>query len=124
MKALIICFVGLTSALFASAQDNTRLANELNNQAVVRSDNGKYQEAVQLLERAILAEPGYALAYYNLGSAYFQLNQLEKAIEAFRHAIVLKPEFSEAYNQIGVTYLQMSEVANAIAAFREAIRVK
>ena len=46
----------------------------------------KYQEAILDLEKAIELKPDYADAYFNIGRAYFILNEEEKACEYYKLA--------------------------------------
>ena len=46
----------------------------------------KYQEAILDLEKAIELKPDYADAYFNIGRAYFILNDEEKACEYYKLA--------------------------------------
>jgi Flp pilus assembly protein TadD len=47
-----------------------------NNLAVIRAARGEYGEARALLEAALRAQPGYAVAQQNLGDVYVQLARL------------------------------------------------
>jgi tetratricopeptide (TPR) repeat protein len=49
-------------------------------------ENGKNQEAISALEKAVQSDPGYTQAWERLGRAYEKTGNQKKAREAFRHA--------------------------------------
>jgi tetratricopeptide (TPR) repeat protein len=49
-------------------------------------DNGKNDEAISALEKAVASDPGYTEAWDRLGHAYEKAGKTKKAREAFRHA--------------------------------------
>lgn len=49
-------------------------------------ENGKNDEAISALEKAVQADPGYSDAWEQLGRAYEKKGNAKKAREAFRHA--------------------------------------
>jgi tetratricopeptide (TPR) repeat protein len=54
-------------------EDFPELAEPYNNLAVLYAAQGNYERAKAVLELAIAAHPGYAMAYENLGDVYAQL---------------------------------------------------
>ncbi|HUT25578.1 MAG TPA: tetratricopeptide repeat protein [Sumerlaeia bacterium] len=58
----------------------------LNNQAVGLIDEGRFQEAVPILEQARARDPKNGAVLRNLGKVYGALGQEEKAREAFQAA--------------------------------------
>ncbi|MFY9557739.1 MAG: tetratricopeptide repeat protein, partial [Blastocatellia bacterium] len=49
----------------------------------------KYDEAAEMLKRAISLQPDYVQAHNDLGAVYMKLNQLDRAEHTLRHAIQL-----------------------------------
>ncbi len=47
--------------------------------AIHRYRNGKYQESAELLHQALVIQPDYVQAHYNLGLVYVKLNDIERA---------------------------------------------
>jgi type IV pilus assembly protein PilF len=83
-------------------------------------------EAITLARRA-LQEPRYnkpALAYTNLGLAYFKKGALQQAMEHFRSALEYQPDLPEAHYNLGLVYVALGQHETAIRAFREAIRYR
>lgn len=91
-------------------------------------DNDK---AIELFEKAVEADPSYALACAALGDAYAQKvgpfkvpdkDLFAKAIEAASKAIELDPELPEGYKALGVAYTYKGIVENDKDALNEALK--
>ena len=85
------------------------------------SRQGRYQEAIDLLERAVLASPTLLQAHVNLIAAYGAVGAFEKAEGAFRAAAALSPELPELHYNLGVLRLSQQRSDEAIAAFTQAL---
>lgn len=72
------------AAFTALTQRYPELPEPYNNLAALYAQRGDYDDARQALETAVRANPGYALAYQNLGNLYLHL-----ADAAFGRAIAL-----------------------------------
>ena len=55
------------------------------------------EEAVVTLERAVVASPDYALAWFHLASAQLKVGQRDAAIISLRQAVSLRPDFRRAH---------------------------
>src|SRR5262245_29125424 len=84
---------------------------------------GRPAEAIPLIRRAIAgrSNPAY---WYNLGHAYFALEQYAAAEEAFRQAVALAPMHAEAVFHLGNMSRARGDKDGAIAYFRRAIAAK
>lgn len=69
--------------------------------------------SIEFFQKAIEADPNYALAYAGLGAAYGQKvgpfkskdkSYFEKSIEACKKAIELDPKLPEGYKSLGIAY--------------------
>ncbi|MGA8533408.1 MAG: tetratricopeptide repeat protein [Candidatus Tumulicola sp.] len=70
-------------------------APALTNLANLLLEEGEIGAAIARYERAILADPNYALAHFNLGAAYKRAGRFADAVRALRRAQRLeKPTFS------------------------------
>jgi len=85
---------------------------------------GRLEEAVLLLERAIRARPGYAKSYSRLGTIRAVQGDLEAAQKLFRKAIDLAPGLAEAHNGLGVVCAKIGKLEEAYGHFREALRLE
>jgi type IV pilus biogenesis/stability protein PilW len=128
-------------ALVYQAQGRLQLAEGAYQQALQRAEappsvlvnystllllRGRIDEAITFIQQA-LRDPRYskpALAYTNMGLAYFKKGLPSRAIEQFRIALEYQPHLPEPYYNLGLVYTQMGEHDKAIRAFREAIRYR
>lgn len=82
---------------------------------------GQYTIALNELNIALAAEPGYAPAYNILGLVRADLREDQQAEEAFRRAISLQPQYSEALNNFGLFLCRQGKVEDALARFESAL---
>ena len=61
------------------------------------------------------------LAHFNLGTAYYEENQLELAVTHLLTAAKMNPADATTYNNMGMAYAKMNQVTSAEAAFKKAI---
>jgi tetratricopeptide (TPR) repeat protein len=104
----------LTSSVFVSAADAQQRANSLNKAAVEKYKNGKYHEAIELLDEAISLKSDNGLFYFNRGCAYEGLKQYDKAILNFTVAIRLIPNHWPSHFKRGTLYFLTKKCDNAI----------
>lgn len=62
-------------------------------------------------------DPYSAVAWYNLGQAYYRLEQFDKAIGAFDYAILIDAKFYEAHAYLASTYVSQEKYREAIQEF-------
>ena len=67
-------------------------ATMLSNLSVLYFDEGRYQEAADLLKRALVMEPRSAIKHGNLGDTYRQLGLMKEAEAEYRTAVSLTAE--------------------------------
>lgn len=84
------------------------------NLAIIHSQRGDNQKAIDLLLRALEAGPNSAPVHYNLGMAYHRTGQLEKEMQCFRRAIELDPGHVLAHNNLGAALVNQGKVDEAI----------
>ena len=85
----------------------------LNSYGVFLASEGRTAEARKILDEAILANPGEAHTYINLGNLLDQLGKKEKAEAAYLKAISLDPEHARAYYNLGLLYLEQGKLHEA-----------
>lgn len=54
--------------------------------ALLYGETGRAEDAVRALQRTVEADPDFGRAWYNLGLAHAQLEQLDRAVDALRKA--------------------------------------
>ncbi len=85
---------------------------------------GRFEEAKQLLERAVALDQCSADAHSNLGFALFNLKRYDEARACLQQAVALKPNFPTAQRNLGNALLRLELAEQAIAAFMRAIQLK
>ena len=91
---------------------------------VVALQQGRPQQAVELIGRAIAANPSVAAFHSNLAEAYRAVGELDRAIGCCQVALRLAPNYPEAINNLGLALLAQNKPEAAAAQFREALRLR
>jgi len=82
---------------------------------------GAHQDAARAFEQALALDPHNAEAYFRLGLAERDQQQLDRAAAAYQRAIALRPDYIEAHNNLG-SVLQMQGLNDAaLKAYRRAV---
>ena len=77
------------------------------------------------IERAISLAPDFALAHYNLGSAYDDILQYDKALVEYQTAIQNDPQVYFAYNNLARLYmLQKRDYVSALRLLERGMDLK
>src|SRR2546423_6390030 len=75
--------------------------DELLDQAGVSFAKGMRENAIELANNAIAAEPKNARAYYVRGRFHAELRQVQKAMDDFNRALLFDPRLAPAYRHRG-----------------------
>lgn len=82
-------------------------------QATLAYDDGRYQEALDLLDRLLATDPRNARALYYKGLVYLAQKKPELAVPALESARALKPEDLFIRYQLGVAYFALGQYDKA-----------
>ncbi len=82
------------------------------------------QARLLALQAAVKASPNQALAWFNLGTAYFQLGQNNPAIDALQRGLALEPANIYAHNYLGCAFLRKGRIESAAKEFQKAITLE
>jgi len=93
------------------------------NLGVVRSQQGKLQDAEKALQQAVKLSPNDAFSYRNLGIVYYQLNLNDAAIDALERSIALDPNNVYSHDYLGCACSQKGWQEVAEKEFRKAIEI-
>ncbi len=86
------------------------------------SSEGRSEEAIRELHKAIEAFPDFPEAYNNLAFEYLRLERLGDATEALRKSIEIQPsENPVAYRNLGLIHLQSGQVEESIGMLEKAL---
>lgn len=100
------------------SQDYPSLPEPYNNLAVLYERQGQYEKASQALEMSIRTQPGYAMAYENLGDVYTEL-----ARQAYDKALQLDSSNSVAQSKLSLVRKLISGGGRSAHVPTEATRV-
>jgi tetratricopeptide (TPR) repeat protein len=104
----ILLFILLSIYHFISfAQSNGQLWTKGNN----AYQNKEYQNAIKCYEQIQKSEPNNAIMYFNLGNAYYKINDISHAVLNYERALFFKPEFKEAKDNLK---LSKSRIVNPL----------
>jgi tetratricopeptide (TPR) repeat protein len=85
--------------------------------------NGNYALAIDLLKRAVDADPKSKMGWNDLGLAYLDSRQDDLAITSFQKQIEVNPFHEYAYNNLGRVYLRQRKYDEAIRWFSKQIEI-
>jgi len=106
--------------LFCTGDD---IAGRENNRAAELMLEGKWNEALAVLENGLLHAPIFYPYRYNIGICYLYLNKLEVSRMHFTKAIQLVPEYYRTYLQLGYIYGRWNKQSEALDYFRKALKL-
>ncbi len=93
------------------------------NEAVRLAKSGNLQESKAKYEELISKDPGFHLAYQNLGAIYAKENDHILAIENFSKSIKIEPDHKNYYN-IGFSFYRLKEYEKAIHFLKQALHLE
>lgn len=79
-----------------------------------------YENILADIAKVIEISPRMALAHYNRGNIYVEVNDLTSALSAYNEALRLKPDMGEAYFNRGFVYLSLGNKDAATADLSKA----
>lgn len=88
--------IPLLVLLLGSAQVQAETLDESYKRAVQAHYAGKYEQAIEMMERILAVPMAHEDLHYNLGCSYFGLGKLGPAIYHFERALALDPSSDDA----------------------------
>ncbi|WP_201986875.1 tetratricopeptide repeat protein [Hymenobacter rubidus] len=83
----------------------------------------KYQQAIDLYQKAINCNPKYSDAFYKIGVAYQRTKQFNQALKGYSNAINSDANNAQAYIGRGSTLMDMKQYPEAITDLSNAARL-
>ncbi|RMD49526.1 MAG: tetratricopeptide repeat protein, partial [Ignavibacteria bacterium] len=81
--------------------------------AVVKSQLGKYEEAIKYYQNTISKAPNHPEAYFNMALCQQKLERQDEALESYLKAVEINPHLDDAYNNIAYIYQEKGDLENA-----------
>lgn len=102
-------------------QKEIKGAGELYEEGRGLHQDGRFEEAKALYEKALEIDPGYLDALNNLGVLYMREKKYEEAREVFEKAIRLKPVYVDPFYNLACTYAIMGQRKEGLAYLKRAV---
>ena len=93
-----------------------------NTMASILGNAGDFDAAIGALNRACELQPGFAIAWYNLGIMLTRYVRYDGAIVAFRRAVEIEPGHAAARTHLAHTLRNRGHVTEAATEYRHVIR--
>jgi len=90
---------------------------------VEKAKAGEFEQALDLLTRALEFLPEQPEVHFNIGVVLENLDRVEESIPHYEEAIRLKPDLPGAYNNLGNAFWKTGNIDKAEEMFREALVV-
>ena len=94
-----------------------------NEQGLAFISHGRINEAINAFKQAVVIDPGYAEAYFNLALTSATRGDFGTAIENYKHCLLLNPDHVETCYNLANTLLKMDDFQAAIDAYKNVIRL-
>jgi len=95
----------------------------LNLVAFQLEEEGRYPEALRLLDRAAGLDPADVLIWNSVGLVLMKQDKRRAAVAAFEHALALNPYFAQAYQNLGRALEELGDYEGAREQFEQAVRL-
>jgi len=91
---------------------------------VLRAQQGRLDEAIALLRRALAHDPTLAEAHYHAGCVLHSMQHHEAAVACFDHALALDRDYGEAHYNRGTALQALRRYASAVASYEAALEIE
>ncbi|HLI11267.1 MAG TPA: tetratricopeptide repeat protein [Alphaproteobacteria bacterium] len=91
---------------------------------VIRLQQGRLEDAAEVLRQALRRRPKAAEAHYNLGLVLKDLGRSEEAVACFRNALQLDAKHVEALTALGALLGREGRLDEAVDCYRRATAIK
>lgn len=98
--------------------------NALNLLGFLQIQTGKYKESVNYLKKAVELHPSFFDAWFNLGLACKNNNQLDDSIAAYKNAIAIQTNNPAAYYNLAGVYELKNDTQTAVEYYKKALEYK
>ncbi len=129
-QSLISSATDKSSSKTVSAQPNRPINAQYSQQAIERNKSGEllaqegqFDKAIAAYRDAVLMQPDYADAYFNLAKTYKFKDDYDNAITSFEKYLTFSPENNEALTLLGESYKEKGLYAKAIELFEKAVKL-
>lgn len=97
--------------------------NALHFLGVLRHQQGRNDEAIDLIRRAAARLPGNAGPWLNLGNVLLEAQRYDEAVDAYQQAADYAPESISTYSNLGVLYTRRGHFELAEPCYQRALKL-
>lgn len=90
--------------------------------ALLKRAQGKYEEAIALLKKALEKKKG-PTGYFELGLCYAKIGKNAEAAKAFEDSVKISPS-ADAFFNLGIVYFNQNSYHKAVGAFKETVKLQ
>ena len=90
---------------------------------LIEFENGRTEQAVQLIGEAVKANPNVAVYHYNLGVVHRADNNNETALKHLRQCLVLDPDHRDALDHAALACMHLGEIVEALGYIVHLLRL-
>jgi tetratricopeptide (TPR) repeat protein len=91
---------------------------------VLYAQTGRPQEAVAMIDGAILVAPTNPVAHCNRGIALQQLRQYDAALASYGRAVAIDPDYADAHCNLGNLYQELGRPEQALRCYETALHLR
>jgi serine/threonine protein kinase/tetratricopeptide (TPR) repeat protein len=102
---------------------NDKLAQVYVTLGMIHAGTGRYEEAVQNLQKALTLDPINSDAYRELAKTYQGMGRLKDAESTYMNAIAVRPGYWGTHNELGGFYYRLGRYAEAEKQFRTVVEL-
>ena len=92
--------------------------------AFKKQEIGAYEEAIEILNRALNIDPGFVPAHYQMGLVYEEWDKRKEAIATYKKVLDLEPENIDAHLGLGSVYAKQIRNDLAVKEYLKAAKIK
>jgi protein O-GlcNAc transferase len=92
--------------------------------AFIASGEGKNEDALQHLQRAVELDPGFAGAHFNLGNLLAFAGRSDEAVASFRRALAVEPDVPAFRFNLALELRKLGETEAALAEYRKVVELQ
>ena len=124
LRGRLLELFGLQPRAIAAYNDAMRVKPDFlrpaNRIAYLLAAQERFAEAESYFQAVLRADPGDAVAHFNLGYTLDRRGQYDKAVHEFKEATRLNPKIDRAWYGLGLAHAHLGQHREAAAALHEA----
>ncbi|KAB0268931.1 tetratricopeptide repeat protein [Microvirga brassicacearum] len=105
------------------ARSGSDTADLLLSRASEAAEKKNLDLAVELLDRVVTLQPGWASAWYTRATVFYQLDDPVGAMADLHRALTIEPRHYAAWAGLGQIFMASDDKGRALEAFRRALKI-